>query len=93
MKEIKAVVKSSKGKVTVADLKRRFRTTTLGNAADSGDFETWIDDFKKGGSKDRSAGVGNHVLSFLSRKTGLTPETLKTYMKKVRSNRKSPTIP
>ncbi len=84
MEQIGTVVKSAKGKITVTELKKRFSKTALGKAADPVDLQIWIDDFKKCSPKDRPAGVGNHVLSFLSRKTGLTIQTMKTYVKKPR---------
>jgi len=65
--------------VPLSKLQNAFRVSTIADGADARDWQIWQEDFKK---KRGSAKAKSHALTFLERKTGLTRQTLKTYLRR-----------
>jgi hypothetical protein len=85
MGQVKSIVRSRRGKVTVTELRRRFKNTYFVKALDSEDWKILIEEV----SRKRSAGPGNLTIALLARRTGLSNETVATYTRPSRKRKKA----
>lgn len=70
---------------TPETLRDAFKSSSLAEGADEDDWQIWRDDFRQ---KSGSAKARSHALTFLKRKLGLEPDTIKTYFKRRKKKRK-----
>ena len=79
----RSIVRSYGGRITVDDLKPKFRNRLLSDAQDEKDWQLLIDEF----SQRRSTGDRNLTIGLLGKRTGLSNATVDTYTKRSRRQR------
>src|SRR5262249_42846431 len=95
MAEVRSIVRTNDREIKVSQLRSLFKDTLLNPAADTSDWQIFIDEFRgkrsdeftdkrDGFSGRRSAGVKNVVIALLHRRTGLSMQTVTTYTRKAR---------
>ncbi len=76
----RAMIRSGQGGIAITNLGSAFQGTTLGKWCDNDEWKTLIEEYSK--PKGRVAYAKEHARAIIRRKTGLTDETIKTYLKR-----------
>jgi hypothetical protein len=85
MLQVKSIVRSHGGRVSVENLRKKFKDTHFVKALSASDWQLLIEEF----STRRPAGLRNLTVALLARRTGLSPQTVATYTKPSKRHRSS----
>lgn len=83
--EVRSIVRSRVEKITVKELRKYFADTVLKDALLEGDWQLFIDEF----TSKCPPGIRNILIGVLSRRTGLSLQSVSTYLKASKRRKKA----